>query len=172
MGRQTTWSCHAVVHRRGSHVGVRRQLESDSLEDVLEALASAALEAADTAPDDIGLVVQASVSRHVGKSRISVSTRADYSDKLDPAGASALLSEMREVVRCGFETASENDAETAGPERDWEGQVLRDRKTGNELLRNEAIYGYKPGQVIVVGRRRYVVSAIEDDGDTILLDLS
>jgi hypothetical protein len=67
------------------------------------------------------------------------------------------------------------------PEPEWAGQVLRDRATGAELDRNtENALQFRIGQKLhlLVGaprgartrRRWYVVAAIEDDGDTILLD--
>jgi hypothetical protein len=53
----------------------------------------------------------------------------------------------------------------------WQGQVFRDRATGRELMRNhEGVLEHQVGSTIVVEGKRYTVVAVEDDGDTVLLD--
>jgi hypothetical protein len=166
------WDCSADVQKRGSHAGVHIRRKNDSLAGAVAAIASAAESAARTDPDDIGLIVQGSISRKEGGTTATVSWRADYGAGLDPDGAAAFLRELAEMAERAFVPPTA-EAARSEPEPEWAGQRYVMRGTREELrgLRNtDAALPHKVGQLISHRGREYRIAALEEDGDLVLVE--
>jgi hypothetical protein len=108
-----------------------------------------------------------------------VSLHHDSAAKLTFHSGSRRDGEYKEVVvralRAFRGLALATYAETDGlNEPPWPGQRYYTVKGGDrveleELRRTDAALLVKVGALIIVGKRRYTVSAVEDDGDTIVL---